>query len=188
MAKSSISILASAVQINMEGTVPTVSSKEVALRFQKKHKNILQDIERIRSMVPVDFYRLNFQPIEESVVLPHSGGIRKDKAYALTRDAFTLIAMGFTGKAAITWKLRYIEAFNALEQTVLQEQKLEMARIALSLTPVQYKRLRQVVCYRKRGFTYTEISKVMGIHQRTVNNLISIANRLCLTEKVHNEK
>lgn len=37
-------------------------------------------------------------------------------AYLLTREAFSLLVMGFTGKAAIRWKLAYIEAFNALEE------------------------------------------------------------------------
>jgi len=46
------------------------------------------------------------------------GATRKDPAYQLTRDGFTLLAMGFTGKAALAWKIKYIEAFNKLEQRV----------------------------------------------------------------------
>ncbi|MBR1750871.1 MAG: phage antirepressor KilAC domain-containing protein [Ruminococcus sp.] len=34
----------------------------------------------------------------------------------MTRDGFTLLAMGFTGKEAMQWKLKYIEAFNNLEK------------------------------------------------------------------------
>ena len=33
----------------------------------------------------------------------------------MTRDGFTLLAMGFTGKAAMAWKVRFIEAFNLME-------------------------------------------------------------------------
>jgi Rha family phage regulatory protein len=58
---------------------------------------------------------LNFQPIEENILQPHSGGIRTDLAYLLTRDAFTLFFMGFAGKRALAWKLQYIEAFNRME-------------------------------------------------------------------------
>ena len=40
------------------------------------------------------------------------------KEYLLTRDGFTLLAMGFTGSKAIEWKLKYIDAFNKMEQAL----------------------------------------------------------------------
>lgn len=40
--------------------------------------------------------------------------------YQLSRDGFTLVAMGFTGKKALDWKVRYIEAFNAMERALLE--------------------------------------------------------------------
>ncbi len=40
----------------------------------------------------------------------------KRPEYRITRDGFTLLAMGFTGKAALAWKIKYIEAFNQLEE------------------------------------------------------------------------
>ena len=46
-----------------------------------------------------------------------------------TRDAFALLVMGFTGKTAVMWKIRYIEAFNALEAAV-QENHAALAREA----------------------------------------------------------
>ena len=49
------------------------------------------------------------------VVEAGGGATRKVRLYALTRDALSLLVMGMTGKAAIIWKLRYIEAFNAME-------------------------------------------------------------------------
>lgn len=36
----------------------------------------------------------------------------------MSRDGFTLLAMGFTGPEALQWKLRYIEAFNQMESTI----------------------------------------------------------------------
>ena len=33
--------------------------------------------------------------------------------YLMNRDGFSLLVMGFTGKAALEWKLKYIQAFNA---------------------------------------------------------------------------
>ena len=36
--------------------------------------------------------------------------------YYMTRDGFTLLAMSFTGKKAMKFKLKYIEAFNKMEE------------------------------------------------------------------------
>jgi Rha family phage regulatory protein len=83
--------------------VPTVLSTEVALRFQKKHKHILDEIKRILSITPKSFSGPNFRPAEYT---DEQGKPRP--AYRLTRDAFSLLAMGFTGAAAIRWKLKYI--------------------------------------------------------------------------------
>lgn len=106
---------------------PAVISTEVARHFQKRHHHILRDIDRLRSMLPKSFSETNFGFIEYST---HLGfGTRKDKAYLLTRDALSLLVMGMTGKAAIMWKLRYIEAFNALEAAAL-ENRAELAREA----------------------------------------------------------
>ena len=38
--------------------------------------------------------------------------------YLLTRDGFTLLAMGFTGAKALTFKVAYINAFNRMEQLI----------------------------------------------------------------------
>lgn len=38
----------------------------------------------------------------------------------MNRDGFSLLAMGFTGKKALQWKLKYIEAFNEMEETLKQ--------------------------------------------------------------------
>ena len=40
--------------------------------------------------------------------------------YLMNRDGFTLLAMGFTGKKALEWKLKYIQAFNAMEEQLKQ--------------------------------------------------------------------
>ena len=99
---------------------PSVTSLQIAAHFGKEHANVLRDIERILPQVPEIFNKLNFELIEVPVKIGF--GIRLDKAYALSRDGFSLLAMGFTGKAALAWKVRYIEAFNAMEKALLSPQ------------------------------------------------------------------
>jgi hypothetical protein len=42
--------------------------------------------------------------------------------YWMTRDGFTLLAMGFTGKEALRFKLAYIDAFNRMEEELRRQQ------------------------------------------------------------------
>lgn len=52
------------------------------------------------------FTRLNFQPIS------YIDSMNREKPeYLMTRDGFTLLAMGFTGTKAMQWKIKYAEAF-----------------------------------------------------------------------------
>lgn len=80
----------------------------VAEKFGKQHKNVIQKIENLSEEV---FTRLKIQP---SYYIDDSG--KSNKIYELNRDAFSFIAMGFTGKKADEWKLKYIDAFNKMER------------------------------------------------------------------------
>ena len=135
MAEQSLSQITPTVKeinpIHMEflnGEIPAVLSTEVAECFLKKHQHVLRDIDRLRSILPKSFYESNFgQSFRE--VSTGNGTIRKFPVYLLSRDAFSLLVMGFTGSAAIRWKLKYIEAFNALEAAALTK-TTELAREA----------------------------------------------------------
>lgn len=52
-------------------------------------------------------YAPNFGLIQTDVDLGN-GGTRKTPAYRMTREGFMLLAMGFTGKEALRWKLAFI--------------------------------------------------------------------------------
>lgn len=106
------------------GGQPAILSTEVAKHFCKRHSHILRDIDRLRSILPKSFDAPNFGRVD---VLDAKGESRR--AFLLTRDAFSLLVMGMTGKAAIMWKMRYIEAFNALEKAAFENRE-ELAREA----------------------------------------------------------
>ena len=86
----------------------TATSLQVAEHFQKRHTNVIRAIRNLE--VPDEFNRLNFEP----VAYVDEKGERRPM-YHITRDGFALLAMGFTGKEAMRWKLAYITTFNALE-------------------------------------------------------------------------
>ena len=91
---------------------PTTTSLQVAEKFNKLHKNVIRDIESLEC--PPEFHRLNFEPMSVDVIVGN-GAVRQSPAYSITRDGFTFLAMGFTGKEAAKWKVKYIEAFNKME-------------------------------------------------------------------------
>lgn len=89
-----------------------VSSKDIAEHFGKAHKDVLENIRNI--LVAENSATKFFQ--ETSTV--YRG--QQFPFYLMNRDGFSLLAMGFTGKKALQWKLKYIEAFNEMEETLKQ--------------------------------------------------------------------
>lgn len=85
------------------------SSLQVAETFEKRHDNILRNINSIKKDV------LNFEEMFVESTEPDSYG-RDRRMYYMNRDGFTLLAMGFTGKKAMQFKLKYIKAFNSMEK------------------------------------------------------------------------
>ena len=90
----------------------TTTSVKIAEVFGKEHFHVIRDIEKLQ--VPAEWHKSNFGVMQIDRKIGN-GAVRKDKAYTITRDGFTLLAMGFTGAKAMQFKIAYIEAFNAME-------------------------------------------------------------------------
>jgi len=100
-------------EVSVINGTPRVSSLAVAEHFQKRHTEVLRSIRSITPEVAPEFNERNFASVEYA---DEKGEMRP--MYQLSRDGFTLLAMGFAGKKALTWKIRYIEAFNAMERAL----------------------------------------------------------------------
>lgn len=100
--------------VTHQGT-PMVTSVVVAEKFGKRHDNVFRDIVKLKNDCPEKFNLLNFEEISYQ---DKSG--RTYPSYQMTRDGFTLLAMGFTGSKAIQWKIKFIEAFNNMEIHILR--------------------------------------------------------------------
>ena len=89
-----------------------VTSRSVAERFGKNHRDVLESIVNItkaENSALAYFHKSTYQV---------SGNFKKYPEYLMTRDGFSLLAMGFTGEKAIRWKIKYIEAFNKMEEAL----------------------------------------------------------------------
>ena len=86
----------------------TATSLQVAMHFKKRHGDVLRAIKNLD--VPDDYRQRNFASAK------YLDEQRKPRdSYHITRDGFALLAMGFTGKESMRWKLAYISTFNAME-------------------------------------------------------------------------
>lgn len=93
-----------------------VDSLFVADYFEKSHNHVVRDIEKIlspQSGLSAEFNESNFGRITYT----DSRG-RKQKAYAMTRDGFTMLVMGYTGQKAMRFKELYIKRFNEMEKFI----------------------------------------------------------------------
>jgi Rha family phage regulatory protein len=90
----------------------TTKSQIIAEKFGKQHKDVLRKIETLD--IPDDYRERNFAPTFQDIPGPN-GATRQSKSYELTRDGFALLVMGFTGKRAMAWKIKFLEAFNSME-------------------------------------------------------------------------
>lgn len=113
--------------------VAITTSQFVADFFGKDHSKVLRDIRLLIEQCGEKFNESNFGLVEYT----DAKGERRP-AYRLTRDGFTLLAMGFTGKKALAFKLAYIDAFNKMEAAL-------HARTGLTLTTAQKQHLHELV-------------------------------------------
>lgn len=92
-----------------EGNV-FADSRDVASYFRKEVKHVHEAIRNLLALEP-SLDRSNFRPFKIKDLTGET-----TSHYEMDRDGFTILAMGFTGKRALAFKLRYIEAFNRMER------------------------------------------------------------------------
>jgi Rha family phage regulatory protein len=128
---SSASAVSARPELCIHNGIVTTTSFEVAQVFGKRHDNVLRAIRvLLREGASAD-YLLNFEEMVVTRENPSGGAPISAPAYRMTREGFMLLAMGFTGKEALRWKLAFISAFNRMEAE-LQKPAYDPARIQLA--------------------------------------------------------
>lgn len=111
--------------LSMQNGEPVVSSRQIAESFEKRHDHVMRDIEDIMRGLPKNgdtpmFYKTEYVHEQNGQSYP---------MYLMNRDGFTLLAMGFNGKAALEWKLKYIAAFNEMEKKLAEKPQLTRSQL-----------------------------------------------------------
>lgn len=99
---------------------PVTTSKKIAEVFGKRHDHVLRDIETLAGGIP------NFGDTFQKTTYIHEQNGQEYPMYYITRDGFSLLAMGFTGQKALEWKLKFIDAFNKMEEA-MNSPEIQMA-------------------------------------------------------------
>lgn len=109
------------------------TSRDLARVFEKEHKNVIRDIERILGDVDADFGRLNFELSSYK-----NQQNKKQPQYRMTRKGFSLVAMGFTGKKAMDFKVAYLEAFERMATLIFARVHSKQGYKAMSSAVARY--------------------------------------------------
>ncbi len=115
--------LPSPVVFERSGEVRT-TSRDVAELFGKNHRDVLRAMDSLIQDAP-ELAEGGLRNFEQTPYIEPSTG-QTYRQYEMTRDGFTLLAMGFTGKKALKFKLAYIEAFNRMEQALRHRPAIDL--------------------------------------------------------------
>ena len=119
--------------------IPVVSSRYVAEVFNKRNEKVIRDIQEIcKKLPPKNGENENFGLRNFAESSYKDGYGRKQPEYLMTRDGFTLLAMGFTGEKAMRFKIAYIQRFNEMESFIksLVAAKLEFPEFTAAIMAV----------------------------------------------------
>ncbi len=104
--------------IAAEGETLTTDSLKVSVVFRKRHTHVLAAITKLLAEFPPDFTEPNFRLSEYQ----DSTG-RSLPMFLMTRDGFSILAMGFSGKKAREFKVAFLGAFNSMERYIKNQRE-----------------------------------------------------------------
>lgn len=170
------------VKITKEQVV--CSSLDVAERFGKRHDRVLRAIENLADSLPKNgetyFKKGNYVDSQNKQTYP---------MYLMNRDGFSLLVMGFTGKQALEWKIKYIEAFNKMEKMLMErntEMWIEERKQGKITRKAETDVIKQLVEYAKeQGSTHSNM--LYMTYTKLANKMAGISDRDFATLKQLNE-
>jgi Rha family phage regulatory protein len=105
--------------------VPITSTRNIAQIFNKNHDDVLKSVRSLLEglgEISESGWKTNF-----TETFYKNAQNKKQPEYLLTKKGFTLLAVGFTGKKALQFKIAYIDRFEEMESFIksLSAAKLE---------------------------------------------------------------
>ena len=108
------------VEINIQNNQPVTTSLIIAEVFEKRHADVLRDIESTIRKIPQEFNERNF------ALGSYKDANNQDRPmYYLAEEAFMLVVMAYTTDKAMTAKLQFISAFKAMREALSKPPALQ---------------------------------------------------------------
>lgn len=144
----------------------------VAEKFEKNHFHVIRDIEHIIKTCPDKQFSASNFGLRNYQYTTGKNQLREAPYYNLTRDGFTMLAMGFTGQKAFLWKIAYINAFNRLEAKLRELGDTEHRALIDGLygKHPQWRETADLMAY---GFNTSEVASLQGKHIRNVQKMVA---------------
>lgn len=155
------------------------TSLKVAEVFEKNHRDVMKSIRNLTAQ--------NFAVLKMFVEGKYTNSQNKQQPmFYMNRDGFTILAMGFTGSKVMEFKLKYIEAFNRMEQA-LKEQQATPFKLPQTYSEALYElaeKAKQIEALEPRARKYdrylsskglittTEVAKEYGMSGRELNEFL----------------
>lgn len=166
----------------------------VAEYFRKSHRHVLESVDKLIGDMPknrqIDYFK-------ESNYVDEKG--RTYRKYIMNRKGFSLLAMGFTGKKALQWKMDYIDAFDAMEKALTErksEQYINARQNGMLTRKSETDMLKKLVDYAKEQgsenanmlyVTYTKlVNKLVGVKTRSEADTMQLLDLMYLERIVLN--
>ena len=176
---------------------PMTDSLKIAEMFGKRHDRVLRSIETLLKGLPKNGETKNM--FTKSWYIEKQNGQRYTK-YLMNRDGFSLLVMGFTGKRALEWKLKYISAFNKMEAIIREKQSsswIEARQQGKLTRKSETDMIQQLVEYAKNQGSehsqmlytvYTRLAnKMAGIESRDTATTMQLCNLMVLENAIQHE-
>lgn len=159
----------------MKNEEPVCDSLQVAERFGKRHDVVLRNIENAISDMDSETAKLWFQ----KSIYKSQDNNKSYPMYFMNRDGFSLLIMGFTGKKAFEWKVKYIKAFDKMESLLKEKSTLsweETRRIGKLTRRSETDTIKKLVEYAKeQGSTHSD--KLYMSYSKLANKMAGVSRR-----------
>lgn len=170
--------------VHLENDEAVCSSLEVAEKFGKRHDKLIAEIRRMYSdLIGKGSPQNGGAKFFFEATYENRG--KQYPMYLMNRDGFSLLVMGFTGKKALDWKLKYINAFNQMENIIREKQSqswIETRTFGKLSRKAETDVLKQLVEYAKQqGSEHADM--LYMTYSKLANKTVGVTNRDTATAK-----
>lgn len=170
--------------VHLENDEAVCSSLEIAEKFGKRHDKLIFEIRRMYSdLIGKGSPQNGGAKFFFEATYENRG--KQYPMYLMNRDGFSLLVMGFTGKKALDWKLKYINAFNQMENIIREKQSqswIETRTFGKLSRKAETDALKQLVEYAKQqGSEHADM--LYMTYSKLANKTVGVTNRDTATAK-----